>query len=640
MTQLSDQPGQAAPVPRTGIPYGLVLAGEFPTPDRAQWRELVAGVLRKSGRDLADAPEAVEDLLVTHLCEGVDVAPLYTPADAVGPVGVPGLAPFIRGSRPLGANPDGWDVRARHADPNVAGTAEAVLADLAGGVTSLWLMLGEGALPVAGLAYVLAEVCLDLAPIALDAGPRDAAAAADALFTLVARRNVDAAAVAGTLGVDPLGWLAGLDADTDVAAGLTLAGELAIRCVREHPKLRAVTVDACAYQGGGADPAQELGCSLAAGVAYLRALTDAGLSVADAFTQIEFRYAAPADQFTTIAKLRAARGLWARVARECGVGEAETAQRQHAVSAESALTHRDPWSNMLRGTLGCFGAGVGGADAVTVLPFDTAIGLPDAFSRRIARNTQSLLIRESHLARVVDPAGGSWYVESLTAALATRAWEVFTGIERRGGLAAALTDGWLADSIGTAWSERERRLATRVEPITGVSEFPDLAEKLPSRRTATRPSPRGKLPRVRPSAAFEALRDRSEAHAEHTGARPAVFLATLGSPAAYTARAGFTTNLFQAGGLATATGVGSTAELAEAFRRAGTTIACLCSSDEVYLSGAGAAVTALFEAGATRLLLAGPPGVIDVPGISWHVYAGCDAIEVLTSILDELGITV
>ncbi|MBA2324161.1 MAG: hypothetical protein H0V92_09190 [Pseudonocardiales bacterium] len=169
-----------------------------------------------------------------------------------------------------------------------------------------------------------------------------------------------------------------------------------------------------------------------------------------------------------------------------------------------------------------------------------------------------------------------------------------------------------------------------------MSEFPDLAEKLPSRRAATRPSPRGKLPRVRPAAAFEALRDRSDAHAEHTGARPAVFLATLGSPAAYTARAGFATNLCQAGGLATPTGGGSTAEIAEAFRNADTTIACLCSSDKVYLNRAAAAVTALFEAGATRVLLAGPPEVIDVPGISWHVYAGCDAIEVLTSILDEL----
>jgi methylmalonyl-CoA mutase len=285
----------------------------------------------------------VEDLLVTHLCEGIDIAPLYTAEDApAASAGVPGLAPFVRSSRPLGANPDGWDVRARHADPDAEATAEAVLADLANGVTSLWLVIGEGALPVEGLSTVLKDVYLDLAPIALDAGPHSREAA-EALFAHVAERHVDAAAVSGTLGVDPLGWLAALDADTDVEAGSALAGELAARCVRDHPRLRAVTVDATAYHGAGADPAQELACSLAAGVAYLRALTGAGLSVTDALSQIEFRYAAPADQFTTIAKLRAARGLWARVAKECGVtgdngGAAETAQRQHAVSSEAALT--------------------------------------------------------------------------------------------------------------------------------------------------------------------------------------------------------------------------------------------------------------------------------------------------------------
>ncbi|MGQ0479755.1 MAG: methylmalonyl-CoA mutase family protein [Pseudonocardia sp.] len=640
MTQLSGQPDEAAPPASTPVPDELVLAGDFPPAQRPQWRELVAGVLRKSGREVDPKQDRVEDLLVTHLCDGVDIAPLYTAEDAPpAAAGVPGLAPFVRGARPLGANPDGWDVRARHADPDVAATTEAVLADLSSGVTSLWLVLGEGALPVDGLAGVLGEVYLDLAPVALDAGPADTAAAAEALFALVADRKLDAAAVAGTLGVDPLGWLAGLDSDTDVAAGLALAGELAARCLRHHPRLRAVTVDATAYQGAGADPAQELGCSLAAGVAYLRALTGGagktGLSMNDAFAQIDFRYAAPADQFTTIAKLRAARGLWARIASECGVPDSP--QRQHAVSAESELTHRDPWSNMLRGTLGCFGAGAGGADAVTVLPFDTAIGLPNAFSRRIARNTQSLLIMESHLARVLDPAGGSWYVESLTDALARQAWQVFTGIERAGGLAGVLADGSLADTIGTAWREREQRLATRVEPVTGVSEFPNLAEKLPTRPAVRRPTPRGALSRVRPAAAFETLRARSDAHAARGGDRPAVFLATLGPVATHTARTGFATNLFQAGGLATPAGGGTAEEIVAAYRAAGTAVACLCGSDKVYAAEAAAVAEALAAAGAT-VLLAGPPGSVDIPGVDGHVFAGCDAIEVLTGTLKKLGV--
>jgi methylmalonyl-CoA mutase len=621
----------------------LTLAGEFPPATRDEWRELVAGVLRKAGRLPEDLSGPVEDLLATTLTEGVTIAPLYTAEDAIEPPGAPGLAPFVRGARPMGGSPDGWDLRQRHTDPDAAATAEAVLADLENGVTSLWLVLGEGALPVDSLPVVLEKVLLDLAPIALDAGPHTDEAARS-LFALAGERAVPADALSGTLGADPLGRLAAQDAETDVDAGLRLAGELATRCRREYPNLRAVTVDATAYHGAGADDAQELGCSLAAGVAYLRALTDAGLPVAEALSQLEFRYAATADQFATIAKLRAARGLWARVARECGAGDGgvpgpESAQLQHAVSSEPMITARDPWVNMLRGTLACFAAGVGGANSVTVLPFDSALGLPDKFSRRIARNTQSLLISESHVARVIDPAGGSWYVEQLTTALSRRAWEVFTGIERAGGLLTALRDGSLAGTLAATWSKRERRLATRKEPILGVSEFPNPTEKQPTRAPDNRPASHGVLPRVRRAAAFEALRDRADAHTTETGRRPAVFLATLGSLASSSARSGFATNLFQAGGLETPSAGGGPAEVAEAFTAAGTTIACLCGTDQSYADGAPELARALREAGAAKVLLAGKPGTVsDADAIDGYVYAGCDAIDVLTGALDELGV--
>jgi methylmalonyl-CoA mutase len=625
----------------------LTLADEFPPASREQWRELVASVLRKAGRLPDGYTGPVEDLIATTLGEGVTVAPLYTTDSttdgAAHGVGVPGLAPFVRNARPLGASPNGWDIRARHADPDVAATAEAVLADLAGGVTSLWLVLGPGGLPVDSLRTVLDGVHLDLAPIALDAGAHTEQAA-EALFALAAERAVPAEALVGTLGADPLGLLAGADSGADTDAGLRAAGQLATRCLRERPNLRAVTVDATVYHGAGADDAQELACSLSAGVAYLRALTDAGLTVPEALAQVEFRYAATADQFATIAKLRAARGLWARVAAECGAGAAPAAaQRQHSVSSEPMITMRDPWVNMLRTTLACFGAGVGGADSVTVLPFDAALGLPDRFSRRIARNTQSLLIAESHLARVVDPAGGSWYVEDLTQAIARRAWEVFTGIERTGGLAQALRDGSLAEMLSSTWRARERRLATRKEPVLGVSEFPNLAEQLPTRSAPPARPTGGVLPQVRRAAAFEALRDRADAYLAATGARPAVFLATLGSAASHAARTGFATNLFQAGGLATRSGGGTSEEIGEAFRASGARIACLCGADKSYAEQAAEVADALRAAGAGKVLLAGRPGSADAgsadPNVDGYVYAGCDAVEVLAGMLDELGVS-
>jgi methylmalonyl-CoA mutase len=615
----------------------LSLAAEFPTATRDEWRELVSGVLRKAGRLPEQLDGPVEDLLTSTLAEQVTVAPLYTADDALAGVGAPGAAPFVRGATALGASPTGWDVRQRHADPDVAATHEAVLADLENGVNSLWLVLGDAAIPPDGLRTVLEGVYLDMAPVALDAGTHSEQAA-DTLFALADERQVAATELRGTLGVDPLGWLAGRDADTDVAAGLELAARLARRCVADRPGVRALVVDASVYHNAGADEAQELAYSLATGVAYLRALTERGLSVPDALGQLEFRYAASADQFATIAKLRAARGLWARVARECGAGDEHAAQRQHAVSSELMVTARDPWVNMLRGTLACFGAGVGGAHAVTVLPFDAALGLPDGFSRRIARNTQSLLVAESHLARVIDPAGGSWYVERLTADLARRGWELFTELERAGGLATALTSGAAGEALDRTWASRQRRLATRKEPITGVSEFPNVAEQLPERAKAPAAAGAGLLPRRRRASAFEALRDRADAHLAATGERPSVFLATLGSLASASARVGFASNLFQAGGLSTPTSSpGTAAELADEFGKAGTSIVCLCGADSSYAEQAEAVVAALRAAGATKVLLAGKPGTTEAT-VDGHAFAGCDAVEVLTGVLDELGV--
>ncbi|MCZ9342313.1 methylmalonyl-CoA mutase family protein, partial [Streptomyces sp. TRM76130] len=294
------------------------------------------------------------------------------------------------------------------------------------------------------------------------------------------------------------------------------------------------------HEAGGS-AAQELGCSLATGVAYLRGLTDAGLGVEQALGRMEFRYAATADQFLTIAKLRAARRLWARVAEVCGAPRAG-AQLQHAVTSPVMMTRRDPWVNMLRTTVAALAAGVGGADAVTVLPFDDALGQPDAFARRIARNTSTILIEESHLSQVIDPAGGSWYVERLTDELAHAAWGFFQEIERGGGQAACLRSGLVGDRLAATWAARGAKLATRREPVTGVSEFPHLAEEPVVREPAPEP-PSGGLPRVRRDEAFEALRARSDAHLAATGARPRIYLAALGPAAAHTARLSFAANL-------------------------------------------------------------------------------------------------
>ncbi|MFF3504457.1 methylmalonyl-CoA mutase family protein [Streptomyces sp. NPDC003247] len=595
---------------------GLALAGEFPDATHEQWQQLVTGVLRRSGRDVTG--DAAEDALAGVLEDGLGVRPLYTARDTAPDPGLPGFAPFVRGGRAEGNTVGGWDVRQRH----TAVDGGAVLTDLENGVTSLWLVLGEGGIPVPALGRVLDDVHLDLAPVVLDAGAETGPAARE-LWRLYEERGVDADAVRGSLGADPLGHEARTGRPYDVPAVAALARE----CAERYPRLRALTVDALPYHEAGGSAAQELGCSLATGVAYLRELTGAGLSVEQACGQLEFRYAAGADQFLTIAKLRAARRLWARVAEVCGAPRAG-AQLQHAVTSPVMMTRRDPWVNMLRTTIATLAAGAGGADAVTVLPFDHALGLPDAFARRVARNTSTILIEESHLSRVIDPAGGSWYVERLTDELARAGWEFFRTLERAGGQAAALRSGLVRERLAETWAVRAAKLAKRREPVTGVSEFPNLAEKPLVREPAPEP-PSGGLPRVRRDEAFEALRARSDAHLAATGARPRVYLAALGPASAHTARLSFAANLFQAGGIEPVTEGG--------FEHSGAGEVCLCSSDALYEEQAEAAARELRAAGAAHVFLAGRPGPYE--GVDTYVFAGCDAVTVLAATLDRMGVS-
>ncbi|MFI1578344.1 methylmalonyl-CoA mutase family protein [Embleya sp. NPDC020630] len=622
-----------------GTSTGSTFAGQFPQPTRDQWQRLVAGVLRKSkvlGEN--DAPERPEDLLATTTYDGVTLSPLYT--EAAARPGLPGLSPFVRGSRAAGHAADGWDVRQAHADTDPARANESVRADLENGVTSVFLYVGADALAPGDLARALDGVLLDLAPVALATGA-DFVPAADALLAVFRASGVAPAELRGNLGADPISS----HARTGSGADLPAAARLAARAHAEFAGIQAIVADGQPYHEAGGSDGQELGAATAAGVAYLRALTAAGLDVDTALGLIEFRFAATAEQFPTIAKLRAARRLWARVAQASGASPAAGAQRQHALTSWAMTTRRDPWVNMLRTTVASFAAGVGGADAVTVRSFDAAIGLPDAFSRRIARNTQALLLEESHLAQVIDPAGGSWFVEQLTDDLARAGWAFFQEIERQGGIVAALDSGWLAERLAEVRAERDRAIATRTDPITGVSEFPNLTEAPVVREPAPDiPVSAAGLPRVRYAEAYEALRDRSDELLAATGARPTVFLATLGPLAQYTARAGFAANLFAAGGIATveAGTTESDESAAEAIvarwidaGRPATVV--LTSSEKLYATLAAPVAAALRAAGAGRILLAGQKAHgADVDG---YVYSGCDALDVLHTTYDNLSPT-
>jgi len=341
--------------------------------------------------------------------------------------------------------------------------------------------------------------------------------------------------------------------------------------------------------------------------------------------------------------------LWARVEQACGLTPAPI-----YVAAETAwrmLTRRDPYVNILRTTVAVFAAGVGGADAIAVLPFTAAIGLPDSFARRIARNTQLVLLEESNLAKVSDPTAGSGAIEGLTQQLCAAAWMLFQEMEKAGGTPAALEQGLIQRKVAATRAEREKNIARRKDALTGTSEFPDIHEGTVHVMDVARHPAGAKsapafpaLPRIRLAEPFEALRDASDAVLAKTGARPKVFLANLGKLSDFTARTLYAKNFFEAGGIEAVANDGFAGRdaMIAAFKSSGAKLACLCSSEGVYATEAAAAATALAAAGAASIYLAGRPGEFEAAlrdaGVRGFIYVGCDVLATLKAAHGLLGL--
>ncbi|HZH53215.1 MAG TPA: methylmalonyl-CoA mutase family protein [Microvirga sp.] len=648
----------------------LNFAADFPQATRERWLELVEGVLK--GADFRKK-------LVSRTHGGIEIEPLYPKAE--------GAARVER------SQPGRWRVSQRLDHPDPAAANELALLDLEGGADALTLVarkapaargFGVRIDSIDDLDRALSGVMLDLIHLRVDAGGHGRQMAA--LVTALAERRGHAlSALSLDLGLDPVGAMAGMgrmstswetmshrmgDTLTDLA-GRGFAG-------------RAFLADGRAYHEAGASEAQELAAVLATGLAYLRALEAHGHSLDAARNALAFLLVADADEFLTVAKLRALRRLWARVEQACGLEPKPI--RLHAETAWRMTTRRDPWVNMLRTTVAAFSAGIGGADAITVLPFTAALGLPDAFARRVARNTQLILLDESNLWRVADPAAGAGGFEALTDALCEKAWELLQEVEREGGILESLKRDALQERIAAVRAQREKAVATRREPITGTSEFPNIKEAdvavllpMPGARTdeaASQPPPSaaptetsfadlvtmaaegaalsslagtasgpapiavGPLPSIRIAEPFERLRDLSDAYLARTGSRPKIFLANLGPISAFTARATFAKNFFEAGGIEAVTneGYSDADKLRQAYIESKAKLSCICSSDEIYGSHAEDAAQTLREAGSGPIYLAGRPGdreeILVRSGITTFIFAGCDTLKVLGEALE------
>jgi methylmalonyl-CoA mutase len=452
-----------------------------------------------------------------------------------------------------------------------------VVEELERGATSLWV-LAEHVAPER-LSGFLAGMQVDLAPVVLE---RPTAAHAEALVAL------------GRLHPHT-----NLGATED--ADLVEFARLALRA-----GVRGIVVDGTGVHEQGASDAQELGWLLARGAEVLRILESAGVEPAEAFGLLELRVAVTDEQLLGIAKLRALRIVWARMAELCEVTHPAT--RVHAVTSRPMTSAYDVHVNLLRATVAAFAAGVGGADAVTVVPFDEPTGEISPLARRLARNISALLTDESHVAAVADPAGGAYAVESLTDELCRAAWAELGLIESEGLEA-------YAARVAAVKARREDDVARRRRPLTGLSEFANPADPVPRRRNLS----------YRWGAAFEALR--ADPPSEH------VFLATLGPVAQHTARAGFATNLFAAGGIAV-DAAGATDGVGDlTAAHAGQAVVCLAGSDTAYAEWGGAAAGALRSAGARRVVVAGRAQ----PWADDSFAVGDDAVAFLTRTREALA---
>ena len=616
------------------------LASEFPAVTEGDWRRLVDGVLK-------GVP--FEKKLVTLTADGIALQPIY-PRDA--------QAEPIAGAR--GATP--WGIAATVDHPDAAEANRLALVDLEGGADQLTLAFagsltarGFGLPPRAeALATALAGIHCDLVRLRFDPPPFAGAEVADLFRAYAKSRNLPGATLKVEFGMRPLADWARIGAIPKAWLAICTRIREAVLALLEAgftgPFLMA---DSRPFHEAGASEAQEIASLIAQGITYLRLLGKGGFAPEKAQMLIAFTIAADQDQFLTLAKIRAFRRLWAGVLEHCGVKKPAPAFI-HAESAFRMMTRRDPNGNMLRVSIAGLAAALGGADSLTLLPYSAALGLPDSNARRLSRNTSLILLRESNLHRMIDPASGSGAIEEITETLEEKAWAIVQHLEAEragslGGMAAALETGAFARKIAATRENRLRAVASRAVPVTGVSEFPNITEvETPVLMPAPAASAsQTKFPGMRLAAPFEALRDRADALAAR-GAKPRIFLAPLGRLADFTPRATFTKNAFETGGIEAllsdgfplSAGGTDIDELVRAFKASGTTLACLVGADAEYQLEAVPIVQALHAAGAAPLLMAGKPGDLEAllaeSGVSGYVAFGMDLVAFLDHLLTGL----
>ena len=653
----------------------LRIGEHFPRPLFEDWEDLARRSL---------GSRTLESLRrTTH--EGLDIAPLYAAEDLP-------LDRITIETPPRDTWETCFPVDLR--EPEIA--ISQAIEGLSRGGTSLWAKVDRrkgtwGRLNVGAITRLL-EVAGGV-PVYLDG--RGATPALAALVAAAEERiGSDAGGLRGAFDHDPLGTLAADGAlPWNLKTAFTLMADM-VRWTENHaPQVRAIAVSTLPHAKAGATAVYELALAVATGVEYLRRLDAAGIAPEVVFRRMRFILPVGRDFFMEVAKLRAVRWLWARVGEVCSVPRDARAVPVQAITSTRCLTVRDPWVNMLRGTVESFAAVVGGADVVTVLPFDSAIGQSDKQARHLALNTQTILREESGLDQVDDPAAGSYFVERLTHDLAGAAWERFQHIEAAGGMASHLLSGAVARELGDASSRKRHMVSTRRDLVTGVSSYPNLDEERLERKRVGRDDRRlpddedtavhrpanadtltfttavvaagegvsarelvamiasNDQPESITAAAagrearpFEEMRDASDDHLRRVGSRPRVFLAALGPQSEHRATTAFVADLLATGGIKAVHGprVEGPEDTVAAFAAGGSRTAVIIVAPETAVEVVPPVARALKEWGARTVLVAAHPGVHQSTwrnaGVDGYIHPGCDAVALLSDILEVEGV--
>ncbi len=609
------------------------LSSDFPTPSSEEWVALVDKTLK--GKPFEKAMRKVT-------LDGIAI-------DALG------TSEAVQVQRQPTRSHGDWLITSPHWGNDPAQINADILEDLERGASAIAISVdasgGRGLAP-RDLGPALEGVYLEMVPITLIQGA-GALSVVDEFESVLRGRDYQTDSITGCLGLDPIGWLARSGyLETGAEKSIINSAEIAIKWSAWQPGVATFTADGTVFSNAGATESVELAATMSTAVTYLRAMEAAGLSIEVAARQIQFTFSAGSDLWLTMAKYRAARRLWRQVLQDCGVSDIP--MKLNAVAAVHSITVKDPWVNILRGTAACFAAATGGADIITTLPHDLMLGSTDKFSRRIARNIQVVLMEESSLAKVTDPAAGSFALEKITSDVSTAAAKAFAAIETAGGTLTEIRSGAIAERIADTAKSKLKDVRTRKTQITGVSEFPDIHEKKPvlaldhedtpeDMEAAHTPNTNGEvvtaLPLRRLAQDFENLRFKSDAIAQKTGALPKAILVNLGVPADFTARATFAKNFFESGGIETVPGNGISdgASAARQIQEPANSVAIICGTDSQYLDIGAEIARALKITGIKRLYLSGKvDDGLAKAGVDEFIHIGCDVVGAVQRAYDAL----